>query len=118
MDVIWVFLTVGIWFLSSGSFLSVTAKSTVAGLVAAMTAAHFTGVHWGLIASVIPIGLLLVVGVMLYGIQTVRGENVRRRQALLKEMGMEEDAVIAGTTDQAPKMSGKKVLVGFWHPYW
>jgi hypothetical protein len=33
-------------------------------------------------------------------------------------MGIMEGGVEPGTDRKAPSMRGRRVVVGFWHPYW
>ncbi|WWC86926.1 uncharacterized protein L201_001805 [Kwoniella dendrophila CBS 6074] len=117
LDVIWVVIIVTSWFLLSGSMVSRIIKISIASLASGITIARWTGVNWGLIASVIPILVLFGFGMLALALQQFRSRNITRRKELLERMGMSEESVIPGTTNTAPSMSGKKIIVGFWHPY-
>ncbi|WRT64804.1 uncharacterized protein IL334_001739 [Kwoniella shivajii] len=117
LDVIWVAIILASWFILSGSITARVIKSTIAGAASATVIARWTGVNWGLIASVFPILLLFGAGTAVLALQRMRSRNVVRRKELLEKMNMPENSVVPGTANQAPKMSGQKLVVGFWHPY-
>ncbi|WVW78496.1 hypothetical protein I302_100451 [Kwoniella bestiolae CBS 10118] len=117
LDVIWVGIIVFSWFLLSGSMVSRAIKISIATIVAGVGVARWTGVNWGLIASVIPILILLGFGTLGLHLQRLRSKNRTKRRELLDKMGMPERAVIPGTANKPPTVSGDKLVVGFWHPY-
>lgn len=118
MDVLWVFATVLFWFVTSGSTVSIVLKVVVlvgAGLAVASTQAN---INWALVGSVMPIVILLSIGLAYMSIQRIRTRNAERRKVVLDGLGIIEDGVVPGTKDKPPSKAGKKVVVGFWHPYW
>nr|XP_019005182.1 alpha-1,2-mannosyltransferase [Kwoniella mangroviensis CBS 8507]OCF68643.1 alpha-1,2-mannosyltransferase [Kwoniella mangroviensis CBS 8507] len=117
LDVIWVAIIVLSWFLLSGSMVSRIIKVSLASIAAGVGIARYTGVNWGLIASVIPILVLLAFGTMGLWLQRLRSKNTTKRKELLEKMGMPERTVIPGTSNKPPSVSGEKLVVGFWHPY-
>ncbi|WWC67918.1 uncharacterized protein I206_101836 [Kwoniella pini CBS 10737] len=117
LDVIWVGIILFSWFLLSGPLVFRITKITATGVAAGVAIAGLTGINWGLIASVIPILVLLGLGLSVIGLQKIRAKNLIRRKELLDKFGMPENSVIPGTTNAAPSMSGDKIVVGFWHPY-
>lgn len=116
-DVIWVVLALVAWYVSTGSLLAVTGKVVVLSGLVLVGVARFTGVNWGLVASVMPILALSGVGVLFLGLGRLRSRNLKRRRQLFDEMGIEENEVIPGTDKRAPTSVGFKTLVGFFHPY-
>ncbi|EAL18406.1 hypothetical protein CNBJ3290 [Cryptococcus deneoformans B-3501A] len=117
LDVVWVFLILSIWSVLSGSSLSRFLKSTffLSGLGLALV--NYTGINWGLVASIVPMLLLLSVGGCALYINSLRKTNALKRATLLEKMGMPDNVLIHGTTTTPPYMSTKKTIVGFWHPY-
>ncbi|WVQ98028.1 hypothetical protein IAU59_005149 [Kwoniella sp. CBS 9459] len=116
-DVIWVGIILISWFVLSGpTFLRVIKGSAVV-LVFGTAVARYTGVNWGLLASIIPILVLFGFGSTALALQRLRAKNLIKRKELLEKMGMPEETLVQGTTDKAPQVTGKKVVVGFWHPY-
>lgn len=118
LDVVWVAITLGCWWLMTGSFISVVIKSTLLATVGAVVVARYTGVDWSLVLSAFPILGLLAVGVLLLGIHRIRKRNTRRRKALFDKLGIRDNEVIPGTEKKPPSKSSVKTLVGFFHPYW
>jgi alpha-1,2-mannosyltransferase len=118
MDVLWVFATLLFWFVTSGSTVSIVLKVlsvAAAGLAVASTQAN---INWALVGSIMPIVILLSVGLAYMSIQRIRTRNAERRKVVLDGLGIIEDGVVPGTKDKPPSKAGKKVVVGFWHPYW
>ena len=118
MDVIWVAVTLACWFLTTGSFLSIMLKSTVLLCGLSIGVTSYTGVNWALVVSILPIVCLGMIGVIALGLSRLRSRNESRRKSLLESMGIKEDGMIPGTDKEPPKMVGRKMIVGFWHPYW
>lgn len=118
LDVVWTGIVVVLWWISSGGLVSVIAKTTFASLVGGLIAARYLGVNWGFILSVGPIVLLLLFGVAMGALHRLRAANASKRQAMLDGLGIVEDGVVPGTASSPPTKSGRKVVVGFWHPYW
>lgn len=118
MDVIWSAFTVVLWYLVSGSFGSTVIKCLVlTGIGAGFVMRHY-GVNWTLVASVLPIIFLLASGVTYLAIARARSKNIERRKVMMEEMGIKENVVLPGTKNQPPSKAGRKLVVGFWHPYW
>ena len=117
-DVVWFEISMLAWWLTSGSLLSIVGKLASLLSLAAGVIVSFTGINWSLTFSIVPIVLLAIVGLCMLGLSRIRSRNQTRRRALLQGLGLEEGAVVPGTDKEPPSMSGKKVIVGFWHPYW
>lgn len=118
MDVLWTAVTVFLWYLVGGSFASSVGKSAIlAGVSLGAVLKHY-GINWGLLASAVPILSLLSFGVAYLALSRVRSKNAERRKELLESMGLKENVVVPGTKDTPPSRAGKKLIVGFWHPYW
>lgn len=117
-DVIWVFISLALWFLSSGSLVVIFLKLTgLVGVVAAGLVVQ-VGINWTLVGSVLPIVTLGALGFALLGVSRMRNRNVDRRRILMESMGIVEKGVVPGTANAPPKMAKPRTLVGFWHPYW
>jgi alpha-1,2-mannosyltransferase len=117
LDVIWVFLSVGLLFLITGSTAAMILKGSIAAAVAAVFAARRLGVNWLLIASCVPIIFMVALAGVLFALSRVRARNGARREALLTRLGIQEDGVIPGTEDQPPQVARRRLVAGFWHPY-
>jgi len=118
LDVVWVFIITGLLFLLTGSTPAMILKFGLLGAAVAVAAARRLGVNWLLIASCVPIVLLLAVGLAAYWLTRVRARNAVHREAILSRLGVQEEGVIPGTTKEAPKIARRRLVVGFWHPYW
>ncbi|OCF38298.1 alpha-1,2-mannosyltransferase [Kwoniella heveanensis CBS 569] len=117
LDVIWVGIILISWSVLSGPALFRLVKGSAVVLVLGTAVARLTGVNWGLLASIIPILILFGFGSMALSLQRLRAKNLVKRRELLEKMGMPEETLVQGTSDKAPQVTGKKVVVGFWHPY-
>ena len=117
-DVIFVLLTLAFWFLTTGSWTSLFFKSVVLGTGVAGAWISKTGVNWTLVMSIVPIGLLLSVGISGLLLGQLRKNNEVKRKALLEKMGIVEENVIPGTDKTPPSYAPRRIIVGFWHPYW
>ncbi|KAK8847360.1 hypothetical protein IAR55_005217 [Kwoniella newhampshirensis] len=117
LDVIWVFAILVSWFVISGPVLFRIVKGTAVASIAGVIVARYTGVNWGLLASVVPVMALLGIGWGMMSLQKVRTRNGVKRKNLLESMGMPEEAMVMGTDSEPPSKTGKKLMVGFWHPY-
>jgi alpha-1,2-mannosyltransferase len=118
LDVLWVVATLVLWFLTYGNLFSVILKFLLLTVVTLFAVATHIDINWGLVASVMPIVLLLLCGVAFLCVHRLRAQNVERRKAVLELMGITENRVIPGTKDTPPSKSRRSVVVGFWHPYW
>lgn len=113
-DAIWVVVTLFTWFLSTGTGLTKLLKMIGLGL-GGMGVAAVSGVDSKLLLSVVPIAVmagLAGIGLLLH---TFRDRNNRRRAAVLRELGVEQDDAVATHGKKAPQ---KTLVAGFWHPYW
>lgn len=117
LDVIWVFLILSSWLILSGPFRFRFFKITLFLFGSGLVLVNYTGINWGLVASIVPMLLLLSVGACALYINSLRKTNAAKRAALLEKMGMPDNVLIYGTTTTPPYMSTKKTIVGFWHPY-
>ncbi|KAK4685333.1 hypothetical protein P7C73_g4818, partial [Tremellales sp. Uapishka_1] len=117
IDVFWVGLTLVAWFVVTGSTTLKIVKASIVLLAASSGIASFTGINWGLVASLVPMGILAGFGAFMYGISNLRSKNQTKRGQLLESLGLEDHGVIPGTEDRAPKMRVRKTIVGFWHPF-
>lgn len=117
LDVIWVFLILSSWLILSGPFRFRFFKITLFLFGSELVIVNYTGINWGLVASIVPMLLLLSVGACALYINSLRKTNAAKRAALLEKMGMPDNVLIYGTTTTPPYMSTKKTIVGFWHPY-
>lgn len=117
-DVVWCAIAFGSWYLLKGSTTSAILKS--GALVAAGIAIliYHVGINWLLVASVVPIVVLLGFGVINLALNRLRARNEAHRAAYLGKLGIKEHGIIAGTTTVAPHMAKPRLVVGFWHPYW
>jgi alpha-1,2-mannosyltransferase len=118
MDVLWVFATLLLWFVTSGSTVSIVMKVLAVAAAGLALASTHANINWALVGSIMPIVILLSVGLAYMSIQRIRTRNAERRKVVLDGLGIIEDGIIPGTKDKPPSKSGKKVVVGFWHPYW
>lgn len=117
LDVVWVFLILSSWLILSGPFRFRFFKFTLFLFGFALVLVNYTGINWGLVASIVPMLLLLSVGACALYINSLRKTNAAKRAVLLEKMGMPDNVLIYGTTTTPPYMSTKKTIVGFWHPY-
>ncbi|ORX38870.1 hypothetical protein BD324DRAFT_617618 [Kockovaella imperatae] len=116
-DVVWVFVVLLVWALTTGSTTSILLKAILAGAAATLGIISYAGISWTLILSTLPIVLLALVGVTMFGLSRVRTRNTRRRAELLAKMGLEENVIVPGTANSPPRKIGKQTIIGFWHPY-
>ncbi|WWD21459.1 hypothetical protein CI109_105944 [Kwoniella shandongensis] len=117
LDVIWVFAILISWFVLSGPTYLRLVKGAVVAACAGVGVARYTGVNWGLIASVVPILILLSIGWGMMTLQSIRTKNGVKRKELLAKMGLPEEEMVMGTESKPPSKTGKRLVVGFWHPY-
>jgi len=118
LDVAWVVITLSLWYLTSGSSTSMAIKAFLLILLGITLLIIQTGVNSMFIASLVPIIILAGVGALSSGLQWIRSRNVERRRNLLESMGIAENSMVAGTNEKPPSRSGRRKVVGFWHPYW
>jgi alpha-1,2-mannosyltransferase len=118
LDVVWVAIILAFWWMTTGSLIAVVLKIATLGTAAGLGVLSFTGVNWKLVASIVPILLLLAFGLVLLGFNQLRKRNVKRRRALLDKLKILDNEVIAGTDKKPPTKSSVKTMVGFFHPYW
>ena len=118
LDVIWVVITLALWSLTTGSTISMGVKSAAATITALAFMTSQTGINWTWAGGLVAIGIVAVIGAASFGLQRLRRKNGERRQTLLESMGIMENSVIAGTDKRPPSKSGRRIIVGFWHPYW
>ncbi|KAL7419032.1 asparagine-linked glycosylation protein [Cryptotrichosporon argae] len=117
LDVVWVVVNLVLWAVVSGSTAGIIAKSAALAVTAALGAARCLGVHWGFIASVVPIVLLLGFGGVAYLVAKVTGRNDAKRAALMDRLGIKDGGVVQGDRGRPPSVSKRQTVVGFWHPY-
>ncbi|CAD6588962.1 MAG: asparagine-linked glycosylation protein, partial [Tremellales sp. Tagirdzhanova-0007] len=117
LDVIWVVITLALWSLTTGSTISMGVKSAAATITALAFMTSQTGINWTWAGGLVAIGIVAVIGAASFGLQRLRRKNGERRQTLLESMGIMENSVIAGTDKRPPSKSGRRIIVGFWHPY-
>ena len=117
-DVVWVAITLVLWWLVTGSTLSTALKSAAFGIAAASGVFSYTGVNRNVLISASPIALLAIYGFGLLGMSRLRSRNAKRRRQILDNMGIQENAVVPGTSTEPPKRIGSRTVIGFWHPYW
>ena len=117
-DVIWVAITLALWSLTTGSAMSISMKSIVAAIMALIFITTQRGVNWAWAGSLVMIAIVTVSVAASIGLQRLRTRNGERRRTLLEAMGIMENSVIAGTDKKPPSKSGRRTVVGFWHPYW
>jgi alpha-1,2-mannosyltransferase len=118
LDVLWVGISVFSTWVSRGSPLGMFLRLMFCATVASLWFLSTREVNWGLVATMVPGIILLGVGGGGVGLNSVRAKNLEKRRALLDTMGITETGVVPGTDVEPPRQSGKKLLVGFWHPYW
>lgn len=118
LDVIWVAISISAWFLTTGSTFSIALKSIVSAILAFVVITSQTGVNWAFVVNLIPIVILAAVGAIYLGLGRIWTRNSERRIELLASLGIVENSVIAGTEEKPPSRSGRRTVVGFWHPYW
>jgi hypothetical protein len=106
------------WLLCTGSYTSIFLKGLLAASIAAGGAIKVLGVNWRLIASLLPILAMAGVGLGMLGLSSVRGRNERKRKEVLEGLGLVENGVEQGAKGRAPRKVGRRMIVGFWHPYW
>jgi alpha-1,2-mannosyltransferase len=118
LDVVWVTMVMAFWWMTTGAFAAVVLKVILLAGTAGLGVISFTGINWTLAASIVPVLLLLVFGVVLLGFSQLRKRNSKRRKELLDKMKILDNEVIPGTDKRPPSKSSVKTLVGFFHPYW
>jgi alpha-1,2-mannosyltransferase len=118
LDVVWVTMVMAFWWMTTGAFAAVVLKVILLAGTAGLGVISFTGINWTLAASIVPVLLLLVFGVVLLGFSQLRKRNIKRRKELLDKMKILDNEVIPGTDKRPPSKSSVKTLVGFFHPYW
>jgi alpha-1,2-mannosyltransferase len=117
LDVVWVGVTAVLLFLLTGSAAAIAIKFGLLIAAAAVVAARRLGINWILIASCFPLVLLLLVAAAAYWLSQVRSRNTLRRDALFSRLGIQE-GVVPGTATEPPKVARRRLVAGFWHPYW
>ena len=118
LDVIWVAIILAFWWMTTGSFVAVLFKIATIATAAGLGVLSFTGVNWKVVASIVPILLLTLFGLVQLGLNRLRKRNVKRRKALLDKLKISDNEVIPGTDKTPPSKSSVKTMVGFFHPYW
>jgi alpha-1,2-mannosyltransferase len=118
LDVIWVGIIAMTWFFVSGSITTILVKAATGFVVASVLGIRFAGVSLGFVLSLIPIFGLALTGGLMMKISKLKTRNEEKRRVLLDTMGIMEGGVEPGTDRKAPSMRGRRVVVGFWHPYW
>lgn len=106
------------WLLCTGSYTSIFFKGLLASSIAAGGAIKVLGVNWRLVASLLPILAMAGVGLGMLGLSSVRSRNERKRKGVLEGLGLVENGVEQGAKGRAPRKVGRRMMVGFWHPYW
>jgi alpha-1,2-mannosyltransferase len=48
----------------------------------------------------------------------VRGQNEKKRKEVLSRVRLRENTVQPGEKGVPPRKVGRRMIVGFWHPYW
>jgi alpha-1,2-mannosyltransferase len=117
-DVIWVFITLVCWYFTVGSWKILAFKAVVLGAATFGGWVSYTGVNWPLVASIVPIGGLASVGIIIFALGRLKARNEKRRKAFMEKIGVIEENVIPGTDKTPPSFAPRRLLVGFWHPYW
>lgn len=118
LDVVWVAIILAFWWMTTGSLFVITLKIATLASAAGVGVLAFTGVNWKLVASIVPILILLAFGLVQLGLNLLRKRNVKRRRALLEKLKILDNEVIPGTDKRPPSKSAVITMVGFFHPYW
>jgi alpha-1,2-mannosyltransferase len=133
-DTVFTAITLALWYVTSGSILATIGKTFVAGAVGIYGITRYTGINWGLMASLLPIGALLCGGTIMIGLQRLRSTNEKRKKALFTQLGLSAEVAAEGkpsaakATRKGASSSDTKMIdtagaeartiVGFWHPFW
>jgi alpha-1,2-mannosyltransferase len=118
LDVVWVAMILAFWWMTTGSLIAVVFKIATLTSAAGMGVLAFTGVNWKVVASIVPILLLLTFGLVQLGLNQLRKRNIKRRKALLDKLKILDNEVIPGTDRRPPTKSSVITMVGFFHPFW
>jgi len=118
LDVVWVAIILAFWWMTTGSLIAVVFKIATLTSAAGVGVLAFTGVNWKVVASIIPILLLLTFGLIQLGLNQLRKRNIKRRKALLDKLKIMDNEVIPGTDRRPPTKSSVITMVGFFHPFW
>jgi len=118
LDVVWVAIILAFWWMTTGSLIAVVFKIATLTSAAGMSVLAFTGVNWKVVASIVPILLLLTFGLVQLGLNQLRKRNIKRRKALLDKLKIMDNEVIPGTDRRPPTKSSVITMVGFFHPFW
>ena len=118
LDVVWVAIILAFWWMTTGSLIAVVFKIATLTSAAGVGVLAFTGVNWKVVASIIPILLLLTFGLVQLGLNQLRKRNIKRRKALLDKLKIMDNEVIPGTDRRPPTKSSVITMVGFFHPFW
>lgn len=118
LDVVWVAIILAFWWMTTGSLIAVVFKIATLASAAGAGVVAFTGVNWRVVASIVPIFLLLAFGLVQLGLNQLRKRNIKRRKALLEKLKILDNEVIPGTDRRPPTKSSVVTMVGFFHPYW
>jgi alpha-1,2-mannosyltransferase len=118
LDVVWVAMILAFWWMTTGSLIAVVFKIATLTSAAGMGVLAFTGVNWKVVASIVPILLLLTFGLVQLGLNQLRKRNIKRRKALLDKLKTLDNEVIPGTDRRPPTKSAVITMVGFFHPFW
>jgi alpha-1,2-mannosyltransferase len=118
LDVLWTAATLALWLLASGTTSEIYLKVIATFILSSGVAIKYAGVSIGFILSVIPILGLAGVGGLMLTLSRLRAGNVEKRRVMLEGLGIQEEGVEPGTEKAAPRMRKRRVVVGFWHPYW
>lgn len=117
-DVLSTLVIICLWLLTTGSWTTLALKTSFLVIGAGAAWISRTGVNWGLVASIVPIGLLASVGFAGLALGRLRKNNEVKRKALLEKMGIIEENVVPGTEKKPPSFAPRRTVIGFWHPYW
>jgi alpha-1,2-mannosyltransferase len=118
LDVVWVAMILAFWWMTTGSLIAVVFKIATLTSAAGVGVLAFTGVNWKVVASIVPILLLLTFGLVQLGLNQLRKRNIKRRKALLDKLKILDNEVIPGTDRRPPTKSSVITMVGFFHPFW
>jgi hypothetical protein len=117
-DVVCTLVIVLSWFLCTGSYTAIFVKGVGAFVLAAGAAIRVLGLNWRLIFSLAPIVLMTLVGLGMLSVSYVRGQNEKKRKEVLSRVRLRENTVQPGEKGVPPRKVGRRMIVGFWHPYW
>jgi alpha-1,2-mannosyltransferase len=118
LDVVWVAIILAFWWMTTGSLIAVVFKIATLTSAAGVGVLAFTGVNWKVVASIVPIFLLLTFGLVQLGLNSLRKRNIKRRKELLDKLKILDNEVIPGTDRRPPTKSSVITMVGFFHPFW